>query len=547
MLNEGDIMKTIVVISMISLVLVISGFAQSWDDVNQFGAIDMPLSFTENRGQFGGKTLFRAETKSAKLYFCHDEIACLLIRQTDELIENNFNTAGEEEDISGKSNRPIYKNEGILFKTRFIGADKSPEVIGLDRLGYNQNYFLGNDLSGWRPNVPNFASIEYIDIYPGIDLKYYGNDGSLKYDFIVRPGADISKIRMRYEGIEDLGLSSDGSLEIETSFGSISELSPYIYQAINGIRSDVGGRFEILGENEIGFVVDENYDRDSELIIDPQIVFSTYIGGSGGDDIFAIDVDAGGNIHAAGHSHSPDLPIVEPYDSTLTGDTDLFVIKINSACDSILYLTYLGGSGYELLFDAELTDDAELCIGGITSSFDYPTVDPFADYYSDNGDSIHDREIQPDNVWHEGASFPYYPGDVNMYNGIWPPQRISGDVTYLVGYLRQVITSQPCILTNTNFTGNPDGELWASADANGNCSVTSGDVTKLVSVFRGQATTLWCGYNQPDPENYFIPSWLTTDDFPVDPPDGWTPMPNQICDNVEAPMNMKVIPSNMEK
>jgi hypothetical protein len=143
--------------------------------------------------------------------------------------------------------------------------------------------------------------------------------------------------------------------------------------------------------------------------------------------------------------------------------------------------------------------------------------------------------------------YMYLPGDANMYNGTWPAQAISSDVTYMVNYLRNMPTSVPCMMNNPQADPDSvDQYFWASADANGSCTVTSSDITKLVNVFRGQTSTVWCGYDKTDPENYYVPMWPTVDDLPVDAPEGWS-NPNQVCQQQPVPAGLKITPENRSK
>ncbi|MEE9554856.1 MAG: hypothetical protein V3W18_11210, partial [candidate division Zixibacteria bacterium] len=201
----------------------------------------MPLAFTENRGQFGDKTLFKANAGGATFYFCPDEVAYLFIRDTDELLEDEVFGRPEIPGMPGEMNRPRYKRESMLIKAQFIGAYPTPEVIGAERLPHNNNYFLGNDPDKWHTDVANYSAIIYKDIYPGIDLKYYGNGKSMKYDFIVHPGADISQIQIRYEGVDNLAITHNGDLEAATLFGSIHENIPSVYQEIGSGKREVTG------------------------------------------------------------------------------------------------------------------------------------------------------------------------------------------------------------------------------------------------------------------------------------------------------------------
>jgi hypothetical protein len=283
----------------------------------------MPLAFTENRGQFGEGTLFKANAPGADFYFRADEAAYLFVRDSDELIENDFDPW---QGMADKVDRPRYKKESMMIKAQFVGANPDPEVTGADRLPHKKYYFLGNDPSEWHTDVPNYSSIMYEDIYPGIDLKYYGNGRAIKYDFIVNPGADMSQIRMRYEGVEDLSVTSAGDLQAVTAFGLIHEKAPYIYQEIEGLKPEIAGRYEIIEPGLFTFAMDDGFNNSYPLIIDPELIYSTYVGGDGSDFGYDITVDTGGNAYVTGQTASTDFPTVNPY-QTDTTSYDVFVFK----------------------------------------------------------------------------------------------------------------------------------------------------------------------------------------------------------------------------
>ncbi len=333
----------------------------------------MPLAFTENQGQFGEGTLFKANSFGASFYFCPDEAAYLFVRNTDELIENDLDS---RQGMADKFDRPRYKKESMLIKAQFVGANPDPEVIGADRLSHKNNYFYGNDPSEWHTDVPNYTSIMYNDIYPGIDLKYYGDGRAIKYDFIVNPVADISQIIIRYEGVEDLSVTSGGDLQAVTAFGLIHEKAPYIYQEIDGVRREITGRYEIIEPGLFTFALDNGFNNNYPLIIDPELIYSTYLGGSGGDYGYGIAVDAGGNAYVAGWTASTDFPTVNPY-QTDQPDDDVFVTKLAPGGGSLVYSTYLGGSGGDIAYSIAVDAGGNAYVTGFTASTNFPTVNPY--------------------------------------------------------------------------------------------------------------------------------------------------------------------------
>ncbi|MEE9553720.1 MAG: SBBP repeat-containing protein, partial [candidate division Zixibacteria bacterium] len=348
----------------------------------------MPLAFAENQGQFGEKTLFKANVGGATFYFCPDEVAYLFVRDTDELLEDDILGRPEIPGMPDKMNRPRYKKESMLIKARFIGANPNPEVIGTDRLSHNNNYFYGNNQSKWRTDVPNYSTIIYKDIYPGIDLKYYGNGQGMKYDFIVNPGADISLIQIHYKGVDNLAITPNGDLEAATLFGSIHENIPSVYQEIGSGKREVTGRYVITAPGVFGFEVDD-YNPSLTLVIDPELVYSTYLGGGGGSDLgYGIAVDASGNAYVTGYTQSSDFPTENPYNGSLGGSNDAFVTKLSPAGNSLVYSTYLGGGSGQFGYGIAVDASGNAYVTGYTQSSDFPTENPYDGSFNGYNDAF---------------------------------------------------------------------------------------------------------------------------------------------------------------
>ncbi len=336
----------------------------------------MPLAFTENRGQFGDKPLFKAEAGGVSFYFCPDEAIYVFVRDTDELIEDNGTLMGLLSDMPDEFVRQRYKKETLLIKTQFMGASSKAEVVGIDRLPHDNNYFIGNDPSAWCTDVPNYSAIIYKNIYPGIDLKYYGDGRSIKYDFIVNPGADISLIRIRYSDIDELRVTPAGDLQIQTSFGPMFEKAPKILQEIGGGRQKIVGRYVLLEPGIFGFALDNGFNPDYTLIIDPELIYSTYLGGGLDEQSNSIAVDASGNSYVTGCTNSSDFPLVNAYQGRSL-QWDAFVTKFAPDGSSLIYSNYLGGIRDDLGKGIAVDAGGNAYIIGWTSSPDFPIENPY--------------------------------------------------------------------------------------------------------------------------------------------------------------------------
>src|SRR5262249_53342492 len=182
--------------------------------------------------------------------------------------------------------------EGHVVRLRWEGANPAAQVYGLARQEGISNYFIGNDPAKWVTYVPSYGQVAYRDVYPGIDLLYYGNSQrQLEYDFVVAPGADPTAIRLAIEGADGVRLDEQGNLVVHTRVGDVVEHAPVLYQEVNGVRNEITGRYLLSDAWHVGFQVD-TYDPARPLVIDPSLSYSTYLGGSNDDQGDDIAVDA---------------------------------------------------------------------------------------------------------------------------------------------------------------------------------------------------------------------------------------------------------------
>ncbi|MGB6472522.1 MAG: SBBP repeat-containing protein [Candidatus Sulfotelmatobacter sp.] len=267
------------------------------------------------------------------------------------------------------------RTESVRMK--LAGASPSARIAGADLLPGKSNYFIGNDRSKWRSNIPQFARVSYEEVYPGINLVFYGKQGQLEYDFQVAPGADPSQAQLEFDGAQKIELSS-GSLILKGDGGSLLFAAPSIYQEIDGRRQPVEGRFALRAANRVGFEVGA-YDHSRELIIDPVLTYATFFGGTGNDTFPYITVDILGNIYLTGSTTSPNLPVtVGAYQSTLNSTANaqnIFILKLNplAGTGGVEYLTYLGGSGTDSSAGIGV-DGTTIYVAGTTTSTDFPTT-----------------------------------------------------------------------------------------------------------------------------------------------------------------------------
>ncbi len=276
----------------------------------------------------------------------------------------------------GKRDSSVPRVESLQMK--LAGANPNANVTGAEMLPGKSSYFLGNDPAQWHASVPQYARVRYENVYPGINLVFYGNQGRLEYDFQVAPGADPSRPELEFDGAKELDLK-DGRLVIRSEGSSVRLDAPRVYQEIAGKRQEVAGRFVLRGANRAGFAIG-SYDHSRELIIDPVLTFSTYFGGSGDERATSVAVDGTFNIYLAGSTTSPNLPAVGVFQTTLAAGAtqNVYVAKITPPLGSLVavldFVTYLGGNGTDTPAGISVDGAGNPYIAGTTSSSNFPTT-----------------------------------------------------------------------------------------------------------------------------------------------------------------------------
>ena len=274
----------------------------------------IPLSFEANQGQTDEQVKFLSRGNGYTLFLTDDEAVLLLVKPVQSEGDNYLDAQ---------------KREGTVLRMKLLDANPAP-IVGLDELPGKSNYLTGSDPENWHTNVPNYAKVKYDDVYDGIDLIYYGNQNQLEYDFVVSPYADPSTIRLGFDGAKKITLDSNDNLILHVAGGKIIKQAPVIYQEINGEKKTVAGQYVLQGNDQVGFEVGA-YDTSIPLVIDPVLVYSTFLGGSSYDTGYDIAVDASGNAYVTGYTGSANFPTATPLDGTFNGAIDAFVSKIGEA------------------------------------------------------------------------------------------------------------------------------------------------------------------------------------------------------------------------
>ena len=324
----------------------------------------LPLHFEANQGQTHKDVRFLSRGAGYSLYLTASE-AVLVLSKPDAKAQ-------------GKS---------VALRMSLVGAARKPPVSGREEQPGKANYFIGKDPAKWRTNVPTYAKVHYRDVYPGIDLLYYGNQRQLEYDFVVAPGMDPKKIVLAFKGADKVEIDSQGELVLHAASGDIRQHKPVIYQNIDGVRREIAGGYVRKGANRVGFQM-AAYDRSRPLIIDPVVLsYSTYLGGSDIDVGTGIAVDAGGNAYVTGCTNSVDFPkspgafqprpgspVPPSQGSTGPLCPDAFVTKLNPQGTAVIYSTYLGALESDQGFGIAVDADGNAYVTGATLSPNFPTT-----------------------------------------------------------------------------------------------------------------------------------------------------------------------------
>ncbi|MCP4215551.1 MAG: hypothetical protein GY765_12935 [bacterium] len=353
-------------------------------DIN-FGHI--PLYFIANNGQVNGQAKYYAKASRYTLWLTESGFVFDGLHKVK---------AGKQEKQTPETDKGLRKRDGTLARNVsrliFQGADKAPEMVALDEAELKVNYFKGKDASKWQCNVPTSKAVLYKNLYANIDLKVYGLEKEIEYDWIVKPAGNPKAIRFSYDNFISgavqgaaTRIDSQGNLLIQTAFGELMHKKPVSFQftgestsAGTPERTEVEVRFKRIAENTYGFEVGD-YDRSRELIIDPVVLaYSTYLGGSESESSGGIAVD-GSNVYVTGSTSSTDFPTLHNYQEDLI-DSDIFITRLDttqSETSSLLYSTYIGGNSTDLGSDIAVDGNANVYVTGSTLSSDFPLLNQF--------------------------------------------------------------------------------------------------------------------------------------------------------------------------
>jgi hypothetical protein len=357
---------------------------------NQLGS-GSPI-FIANKGQFDSRVKFQVRNGNKTLWLTSQGIVFDVVRAKP--------TSGSSEANNGKGQKQSSENgllvvkernspngeahERLVFSQEFVGANLTPiaETSGSKPGLYN--YFIGNDPKKWVTGAKGYSQVVYRDVWQGVDLRVYGKGPDIEEEFVLHPGADLSQVQVAYRGIDKLQIDPDGSLDVVTAFGVLHESAPRVYQQIAGRQVAVNGRFKLTDNSSYSFEVG-GHDTQYALVVDPTLLYSTFLGGSAGyiccypgtdigDNVSGISVDGFGNAYVAGTTQSTDFPTtVGAYSTTFAGGYSGFVTKLNTTGSSLIYSTYFAENDGSIS-DIAVDSAGNAYITGIAPGNDIPTT-----------------------------------------------------------------------------------------------------------------------------------------------------------------------------
>lgn len=331
----------------------------------------LPLAFEANQGQTDPQVKYVARGRGYTVFLTTNDTVFAVHPSSlavDTRVAQNHGVAGTTEPAA---ERATARARTAAIHLRLDGGNPQSQIIAGDQLPGHSNYFLGADRRQWHANVPQYARICYREAYPGVEMAFYGAQNQLEFDFIVAPGASPDPIRFDISGALRIVTDPSGNLILASSAGDVLLHQPVAYQQKDGVRQPVDAHFVLRAKNQVSFELG-NYDRSRELVIDPSVTYATYLGGTGEDDGNAIAVDGSGNAWVTGETKSTDFPTKNPLYSSNKGSFDVFVTEL-SPTGTLVYSTYVGGSSDDSGNAIAMNASGDVFVAGGTKSSDFPT------------------------------------------------------------------------------------------------------------------------------------------------------------------------------
>jgi hypothetical protein len=357
----------------------------------------LPLSFEQNDGQTDRRVKFLSRGAGYTLFLAQEETVLALRQRAqsagcggargDMARRNSPKLSASCAEKSGAGAQMARQSNELesALSMKLVGANHNAAIAGIEELPGRSNYLIGNDPKKWHTNVPTFAKVQYQGIYPGVDLVYYGNQHALEYDFVVAPGADAQVIQLDVRGADKMHLDAAGDLVLPTTVGDVFLKKPEIYQQVGEEKKEIAGNYAIHDGHLVTIELGP-YDRAQQLVIDPTILVSTFLGGSTtfGDFGHNVALDLQQAIYIAGQTGSTDFPTTpgsfQPRSDGLA-TTQPFITKIKADGSALVYSTFVTGTdnfgSRDFASGLGVDSSGSAWISGATNASDFPLVNPF--------------------------------------------------------------------------------------------------------------------------------------------------------------------------
>ncbi len=323
----------------------------------------LPLGFEANQGQTDPQVKYTARGNGYAVFLTPNKAVFAL-------------TSGRLSNAASSRARgvqpPTAENaKSAAIDMRLLGGNPNPQISAGADLPGTINYYVGSNPKNWRTGVKQYASVDYRDVYPGVNMVFHGEQRQLEFDFVVAPGADAKAIGMGFKGADKLATDASGNLVLTSAAGDVVLHKPVAYQEKNGNRENVEVAFLVRNSQQVGLQLG-SYDTSRELVIDPSLTWATYLGGSGEDEIFGIALDGSGDIFVAGEMASIDFPSTGVTTKSNIGGFDAFVTRVKAGGGSIDFTTVMGGANADSALGVAVNGSALVVIGNTNSTSSVP-------------------------------------------------------------------------------------------------------------------------------------------------------------------------------
>jgi hypothetical protein len=343
--------------------------------VRNFGRL--PLSFERNQGQTDSRVRFLTHSGADTLFLTPSEAVFTL-----PSYPRNQLSQGERRNAL----RATEKRRQVTVRMQMVGSNPKATAMQQQPLAGRINYFLGKAPNKWQAGVPTFGRVGFHQVYPGVDLVYYGNQKHLEYDFLVAPRADPKQVKLHFAGAQGVHINTVGDLIVRVQGRELTWRKPTVYQQDAAGKRSVPARFRLKrlpnGQAGVGFALGR-YDTNRPLVIDPVLLYSTFLGGSAFGSASSIAIDSSGDAYITGITQSIDFPTTAGafqrvnHGPGVAADYtafNVFVTKLNPTGTALIYSTYLGGSNRDIASGIAIDSSDSAYVTGQTSSPDFPTT-----------------------------------------------------------------------------------------------------------------------------------------------------------------------------